>query len=310
MADRKSIVIYGAGSVGSALAMAFSHRKDLDVTAVGRKAHVERIQASGLKVGGIVEETVHFNAVEKVTSSLSDTLVIVAVKAVDLHLALQDIRPFLQPSSVLLLVQNGYNIRSLALGELEDAVPADQVLTGIVGMGVTLIGPGHIHFWGGNVRLDSRFSHTPFADIFEDTPVAGRISKDIERDAWRKLVVNSIVNPLSVLLQTSNRFLADSRIDELKKMLLEEGLSVSSAAGYPLKMDIDFLNRFIENDNFTSMYQDISRNRKTEVDFINGGIIECAKKTGVPVPVNRFVLHLIHAIESAHQEGHFKPFPV
>ena len=309
MIDRKSIVIYGAGSVGSALAMAFSHRKDLDVTAVGRKSHVERIQASGLEVGGILEETVHFNAVEKIATNLSDTLVIVAVKAVDLTGALREILPFLQPSSVLLLVQNGYAIRSLALSVLGDTVPPDQVLTGIVGMGVTFIGPGHIHFWGGNVRLDSRFSNTQFADIFEDTPVAGRISKDIERDAWRKLVVNSIVNPLSVLLRTSNRFLADSRIDEMKKMLLEEGLSVSSAAGYPLKMDIDFFNRFIENDNFTSMYQDISRGRKTEVDFINGGIIECAEKTGVDVPVNRFVLHLIHAIESARQEGYSKPFP-
>jgi len=295
--------------VGSALAMAFSHRPDLDVTAIGRRSHVEKIRESGLKVSGIRDESVFFTATESVPGFLGHSLVIVAVKAYDLEATLETLRPGLDSSSVLLLIQNGYGIRELALRQLQGIVPPEQVLVGIVGMGVTFAAPGHIQFWGGNVRLDSRFQDTKFHDVFENTPVDGKMSPDIQRDMWRKLVVNSIVNPISALLQTSNRLIAETRLNELKQLLLDEGQAVAAAAGHELGMDIAFFNRFIENDNYTSMYQDIAKGRSTEVDFINGGIVSAAAELGMDAPLNRWITDLIHALEIARSEARMRPFP-
>ena len=188
-------------------------------------------------------------------------------------------------------------------------MPAQHIIVGIVGMGVTFKAPGHIQFWGGNVRLDKAFADTEFNDVFDDTPVAGKISKNIERDMWRKLVVNSIVNPLSALLQTSNRLIAESRLDDLKKPLLEEGQAVAVAAGHDLGMDVSFFNHFIENDNYTSMYQDIAKGRTTEVDFINGGIVAAAESLGMEAPLNRWICSLIHALEIARSEARMRAFP-
>jgi len=307
--NKRTIVIVGAGAVGSALAMAFSHRADLDVTAIGRKAHVKRIRKAGLRVSGIRDETVFFSARENLPESLSHALVIVAVKAYDLKATLETLQPALDSSSVLLLIQNGYGIREMAVKMLEGTVPLQHIIVGIVGMGVTFQAPGQIQFWGGNVRLDPGFADTKFNDVFNDTPVAGKISKNIQRDMWRKLVVNSIVNPLSVLLQTSNRLIAGSRLDELKQSLLDEGQAVAVAAGHDLGMDVSFFNQFIENDNYTSMYQDIAKSRPTEVDFINGGIVSAAESLGVEAPLNRWICSLIHAVEIARSEGRMRAFP-
>ncbi|MBN1195858.1 MAG: ketopantoate reductase family protein [Candidatus Aminicenantes bacterium] len=307
--NKRSIVIVGAGAVGSALAMAFSHRADLDVIAIGRKSHVERIREAGLQVTGIRDETVFFSAQEGFPKSLSRALVIVAVKAYDLETTLESLRPALDASSVILLIQNGFGIRELAEKTLSGVVPMHHIVVGIVGMGVTFQGPGHIQFWGGNVRLEPVFADTEFRDVFDDTPVAGKISTCIQRDMWRKLVVNSIVNPLSVLLQTSNRLIAEPRLDELKQSLLNEGQAVAAAAGYDLGMDVAFFNRFIENDNYTSMYQDIAKRRMTEVDFINGGIVAAAESLGLDAPLNRWICHLIHAVEIARTEGRMRAFP-
>jgi len=309
MKPKRSIVIVGAGAVGSALAMAFSHRNDLEVTAVARKKHADAILSAGLKVSGIRDEVVSFAARSDIPRSLSRTLVIVAVKAYDLESTLKTMCPALDESSVLLLIQNGYGIHELALEILQGIVPAVNVLTGIVGMGATFAGPGHILFWGGNVRLDPGFRQSGFADVFKDTPVTGKVSPDIKKDMWRKLVINSIVNPLSVLLRTSNRMIAETRLDDLKQPLLQEGQAVAAAAGYQLKMDAAFVNGFIKNDNYTSMYQDIAKGRPTEVDFINGGIVTAAASMGMDAPLNRWIRHLIHATEIARTEGRMRSFP-
>jgi len=309
MTNKRSVVIVGAGAIGSALAMACSKRSDLNVTAVGRSEHVARINENGLKVSGINRETVAFSARTDIPVSLNDSLVILAVKAFDLETTLEQMKPALGPNTMILLVQNGYGIKELAARVVNDLVPHGNIFTGIVGMAVTFEEPGHIQFWGGNVRLDPDFSTSGYADVFEGTPVKAKISKNIQRDTWRKLVINSVVNPLSVLLRTTNRLIADQRLDSLKRDLLDEGQAVAKAAGHDLDMDLGFFNQFIETDNYTSMYQDMAKGRKTEVDFINGGIVAEAARLGVDAPLNAWVRDLIKAVEIARQEGLMREFP-
>lgn len=52
---------------------------------------------------------------------------------------------------------------------------------------------------------------------------------------------------------------------------------------------------------YSSMYQDRKRKIRTEIDAINGAIVEQAKLYGVPVPYNSLIVDLIHAIEGAYE---------
>ncbi|MDQ6971539.1 MAG: ketopantoate reductase C-terminal domain-containing protein, partial [Mariprofundaceae bacterium] len=47
----------------------------------------------------------------------------------------------------------------------------------------------------------------------------------------------------------------------------------------------------------TSMWQDIERGRPSEVDFINGFVVQRGEAMGLSTPVNRMLASLVHAVE-------------
>lgn len=55
------------------------------------------------------------------------------------------------------------------------------------------------------------------------------------------------------------------------------------------------------SEGFTSMSQDVMNCRKTEVDSINGYVVERAKAHGMTAPYNEFVVNLIHSIEGTYE---------
>jgi 2-dehydropantoate 2-reductase len=49
----------------------------------------------------------------------------------------------------------------------------------------------------------------------------------------------------------------------------------------------------------SSMWEDLTRGRPTEVDHLNGEIVALAERSGVDAPVNRRVVELVHDAERA-----------
>jgi 2-dehydropantoate 2-reductase len=298
-ADPSRVVILGGGAIGSVLAAALAQKPGQETVLVGRRDHVRAVNEAGLTVEGMFTGAVRLQASEAVDFPLEDVLLIVTVKAVDLEAALADVVPFLRPTTALLLLQNGHGIRKLALEALRGSPARPQsVFIGIVAMGVTFIAPGHVRCFGGNIRVEPAFAATPFFGLLQGLAVNVVESRDIRRDLWTKLLVNAVINPLSVLLQGHNRLVAAERFDPLKAPILAEGCAVAAAEGVALKIDPAFVNRFVTSDNITSMLQDFRRGRPTEIDFINGAIVKLGEKHGIPTPVNEFVTALIKALES------------
>jgi 2-dehydropantoate 2-reductase len=297
--ERKRVVVLGGGAVGSVLAAALARQAGRETILVGRRDHVRAIAADGLVVDGLFPEPVRLQAGESIDLPLDDTLLVVAVKSVDLAAALAGVASFLRPTTAVLLLQNGLGIRELALRALAGtAIRPDSVFTGIVAMGVTFIAPGRVRCFGGGIRVDPAFAATPFFPLLQGLPLRIEASRDMRRDLWTKLLVNAVINPLSVLLQGHNRLVAEARFDALKEPILAEGRAVASAEEVRLEVDAAFVNRFVTSDNITSMLQDFRRGRPTEIDFINGAIAERGRWHGIATPVNEFVTALIHALEA------------
>jgi 2-dehydropantoate 2-reductase len=53
------------------------------------------------------------------------------------------------------------------------------------------------------------------------------------------------------------------------------------------------------SDNKNSMLQDILKNKKTEIDFINGKIMDYAHELGLDVPINEILTNLIKGLEQS-----------
>ena len=300
----KRVVILGGGAIGSVLAAALARKPGQETVLIGRRDHVQAIREHGLKVDGMFDGPLRFEARERIDLPLDDTLLVVTVKAVALAASLRELARFLRPTTAVLLLQNGLGIKELALAALRDTPAlAENVFIGIVAMGVTFIAPGEVRCFGGGVRVEPAFAATPFFDLLLGLPVKVEASRDIGRDLWTKLLVNSVINPLSVLLQGHNRLVAEARFDALKEPILAEGRAVAAAAGVALQIDAAFVNRFVTSDNITSMLQDFRRQRPSEIDFINGALVALGNQHRIPTPVNAFVVELIKALESLPRPG-------
>jgi len=297
--NKPHLVILGGGAIGSVIATALAEKPGLEPLLVGRGEHVRAIRAHGLDVSGMFAAPVFLDAREEIDFPLDDALLIVTVKAVDLDASLRRVAPFLRPTTALLLLQNGLGIRELALQALAGSpVPAGQVFIGIVAMGATFTSPGAVRCFGGNIRIEPAFAATPWPERLSGLKLKVETSRDIQRDLWTKLLVNAVINPLSVMLQGHNRLVAEERFDALKSPILAEGVVVAMAEGVELVIDAAFVNRFVSSDNITSMLQDFRRNKPTEIDFINGGIVAAGQKHGIATPVNAFVVALIKALQA------------
>jgi 2-dehydropantoate 2-reductase len=297
------VVILGGGAIGSVIAAALAAKPGCAPFLVGRRDHVRAILEHGLRVDGLLDAPVFLAAGEEVDFALDDTLLAVTVKAVDLEASLRRLAPFLRPTTAVLLLQNGYGIKELALGALRGlAVLPENVFIGIVAMGATAIAAGEVRSFGGNIRVEPAFAATPYFKLLGDLKIKVEASRDIRRDLWTKLLVNSVINPLSVLLQGHSRLVAEARVDALKIPILDEAVAVAAAEGVEIRMDAAFVNRFVTSDNITSMLQDFRRGRPSEIDFLNGAIARLGEKHGLPTPVNAFVAALIKALEARRRE--------
>jgi 2-dehydropantoate 2-reductase len=49
------------------------------------------------------------------------------------------------------------------------------------------------------------------------------------------------------------------------------------------------------------MFQDVEHRRRTEIDVINGAIVEAGDQYAVPTPYNRAMVNLVKALESSFQ---------
>jgi 2-dehydropantoate 2-reductase len=298
----RGVVVLGGGAIGSVLAAALARKARQETILVGRSNHVRAINEHGLKVDGLFAEPVRLRAAEGIDFPLNGTLLAVTVKAVDLENALAGIIPFLRPTTSILLLQNGLGIKELALAALRGTpVRADHVFIGIVAMGSTFVAPGEVRCFGGGIRVEPAFAETPQFELLRGLPFKVERSRDIARDLWTKLLVNAVINPLSVLLQGHNRLVAEARFDALKAPILAEGRAVAAAEGVEIEADAAFVNRFVRSDNITSMLQDFRRGRPSEIDFLNGAIAALGRKLRIPTPVNEFVTALIKALELRRQ---------
>jgi 2-dehydropantoate 2-reductase len=139
------------------------------------------------------------------------------------------------------------------------------------------------------------------ADMFTRCQLRGRVSADIRHDIWRKLVVNCVVNPLTGMTGMEVGWIADERLDPIKRRIVAECLAVAARDG--VVFDEDFIRMLNEtykpSRNLSSMYQDLRNGKPTEIDHMNGAVVELGNRYGIACPVNAGLVAVIKAMEQA-----------
>jgi 2-dehydropantoate 2-reductase len=151
----------------------------------------------------------------------------------------------------------------------------------------------------GPTTIEAGPNSRELADMFTRCQLRGRVSADIKHDVWRKLVVNCVINPLTAMTGMEVGWTADARLDPLKRRIVAECLAVAAHDG--VTFDGDFTRMLNDtygpSRNLSSMYQDLTNGKRTEIDHMNGAVVDLGREYGVACPINAGLVAIIKAME-------------
>lgn len=266
-------------------------------------------------------------------------IIFIAVKSFDTKPAAERMKPYLAaPDGFMASLQNGINepvIAAVAGRERTLGVIASQISValweaGKVQRNVKLGGATHTVFRVG--ELDGRVTEraTRVAAMLADID-SSKVTETLMDERWSKLVANCMRNPVSAATGLgSNACDTDDHIRRLGIRIAAEAIAVARAEGYTVEKILgispDLLQAAGQGDAAAlaacdrsllegrarrsdaqrpSMGQDMVKRRKTEIDFLNGLVVETARRHGIPVPANEGIVRAIKRIEA----GEIQPSP-
>jgi len=295
------VVVFGAGSLGSLVGGVLARRHD--VTLVGRAPHVEAVRADGLCVEGEASFVVHPSATTD-GDGLTADLAVVTVKSFDTGRA-----------AAALATGDVGAVLSLANGMGNEATLAEQldapVVAGATALGATLEAPGRVAWLG-----RGRTTVGPWTDGAGRAArraggalrVAGlptTVTDAVRRHLWEKLAANAAINPITALAGVRNGRVAESPLAGTAATAARETARAARHAGVDLSDEraVETAARVARATakNRSSMARDLEAGRRTEVDAINGHVVD---EIGAErAPVNAALAALVHAREDRTVEG-------
>ena len=237
-------------------------------------------------------------------------LVIVFVKSTYTEEALAQNATLFQPDTLVMTLQNGAgNDR-----KIEKYVSKENVIIGTSKHNAVNLGAGTSrHPASGVTTIGSNYGADDKVElvrkVLDESGLSVVVSDDIQRIIWSKLLVNLSVNTFTAITETPIGYMIKNDYAwNFAKRLIYEAVEVAEADGtyFDRREALALVHKVCEDagDGYSSMYQDKKKHIRTEIDAINGAIVEQAKQYGVPTPYNTLIVDLIHAIEGgyAYQE--------
>jgi len=288
----------GAGAVGCYYGAVLA-RAGHKVTLIGRAQHVEAVQRSGLRLQAAdFDQHIPLEASTGPDAVRGAQLVLFSVKSNDTEAAGKAIAFSLEPESAIVTLQNGVdNAERLAATLGREVIPA------VVYVAVEMAGPGHVRHHGrGELVIGHGKSSPAIAAAFGAAGVRVDISDNVAGALWAKLIVNCAYNALSAITQLPyGRLVQNDGVPAIMNDVVDECLAVARASRVQVPGDMHETVRRIAQtmpSQFSSTAQDLARQKKTEIDHLNGFVVRKGEALGVRTPVNRTLHALVKALES------------
>jgi 2-dehydropantoate 2-reductase len=303
------ILIVGAGALGG-LAGAFLTRAGEDVTFLEvNAARAHQLNTDGLQIvqtGRDESITVPMRVVTSAEGLEPFDLVFIAVKTYQTEDAVKAALPAAHAGTRFLSMQNGIGNTEV----VARLVGPDRVLCGITYHSVQHVGPGRLQFragikpiqiapFDGNVTPEIEAIGETFRRAELDTAIVA----NIDHVVWQKLLHNAAINPVSAITGlTCREILGDEDLLAFIRDLCAEIVAVMRARGIPIVDEEDPFRPLLGSlnalgNNRPTMWQDLARGVRTEVDALNGAVVAEAKRLGLLAPHNAALVRFVHSRE-------------
>ncbi|MGH7355613.1 MAG: ketopantoate reductase family protein [Candidatus Rokuibacteriota bacterium] len=319
------IGIIGAGAIGCVVGGLLT-KAGHDVTLIDQwPEHVEAMRQQGLRLSGAIDDVtvkvraLHLHEAQRITEPFDAAFI--AVKSYDTEWATAlAVRHLAEPDGVVVDFQNGINDERVAA-----VAGRHRTLGCVILIGAGLYEPGHA------LRTDAGKSGFKIGELdgrdTERARVLARLMSAVAEtqvttnlwgERWSKLALNCMANPLAGL---SGLGTAEVRTDpgtrRLMVMIGAEAIRVGRACGHEIEPIFGITaQRFVDaaegrglaeveadisrdagtrSGGRPSMLQDVMRGRRTEVDYLNGYVVEQGARVGVATPLNTAVVAAVKA---------------
>ena len=311
------VLVMGTGIIGGWLGGRLA-AAGVPVMMVGRPRMLAALRSHGLTLSdcdnGLLRlppEALHLH--DRVPPGLVPGLVLLCVKSGATAEAAAELGAALPAGTPVVSMQNGIHNTAAARA----VAPRLAMLAGMVPYNVVELGPGHLHRGsGGQLAAQDHPALRAWLPVLAACGLPMTLHEDLLPVQWGKLLLNlnNAVNALSgqplrsQLLDADLRWCTAALIEEALVVLARAGIRPARMSPLPPKWLPSVLRlptpmfrllaaRMLRIDDKarSSMADDLSRGRPTEVDAIQGAVIRLAGELGLPAPLNTRIAGLVRS---------------
>jgi 2-dehydropantoate 2-reductase len=318
------IAVLGTGANGATIAADLT-RAGHDVVLIDQwGAHVEAMRAKGvtqvMRDQTLVTEVRAFHLSDVCSFTEQFDVVLLSCKAYDTRWHSHLIEPYLKPEGLLAGVQNGMTIDTIS-----DVVGAHRSMGTVIEISSTMTDAGIVRrdsppdrswFAVGSTGVETQGREMEIASLLSDV---GRteIVDDIRATKWMKVVSNATTLVTTAILGLP--MLEAMRYPGMRDLMLrsgQEALEAGLSQGYEIlpifglkpqdvadrervveKLLDTLMGGFVLPETTTTVLQDWTKGRRSEVDDLNGLVANRLELAGKNAPVNRAIVQMAHQIE-------------
>ena len=225
---------------------------------------------------------------------------VIATKAQDALSAVAGIEHALAEDACIVLLQNGMGSQQA----VAKRYPQYALIAVCITDGAYRTGPGQVVHAGQGISRVGALNAKGDACLqqvvrdLKQTDLVIEACDDINQALWNKLAVNIAINGLTALDQCLNgELMQPERYTRVRRLCAEteavmRALQLDLPAEGLLQLATDVISGTAQNR--SSMLQDTQRGKITEIDYINGYLVNQADRLGIEVPESREVLRQVH----------------
>jgi 2-dehydropantoate 2-reductase len=304
------IAVLGGGGAMGGLFGGYLARAGEDVVLVDvSQASVDAINRDGLAIEEKDGSTVRLRV--KASSKPTDVgpveLIVNFVKCYNTEAAVTAAAPMLGDETAILTLQNGWGNAD----RIAAVAGRSRVIVGLTYHSGTLLGPGRVKHSGIGMthvgELDGSKSRRleSAVEAFRKAGIETTASSRIIDEIWKKLALNVCTLPTSALLHfPAHELIQHEGTIALMQGLLAEVVTVAKAQG----INLDQAERWQAITSLlkqaigarASMLQDVEANRQTEIDVVNGAIVEAGKRHSAPPPWNDAMVWMVKSLQAKY----------
>lgn len=313
---KMKILIIGAGGVGIGLATSVASQK-ADVAIYARGETAKAIKENGIKRTGLfthyeIKNIPVYTSYDEIPENLFDYIFIASKTTTNKEIAdnLNRHRKIFKQNTRIIIFQNGFgNDEEYLKYFTSKQVFCARVITGFARheRHISEVTVYTEPILLGSLQNESGKSLQEIADMITKSGINCQITDEIDKYLWAKMLYNCTLNPLGAMLDvTYGKLTENSYTVEIMNSIIDEIFEVIKASPYktlwqdPQDYKEIFYSKLVPDtyNHYSSTHHDIQKKIPTEIDSLNGKVIELGEQLNIDVSTNKLIYNLIKAIET------------